>query len=209
MYLPDTFRNDRIEQLHQVMIDHPLCTIVTHGPDGFDANPVPVFLEENPKPYGCLLGHFTKANPMTKLPSGTQALAIFNGPNQYVTPAWYPSKQKTGKVVPTWNYVTVHAHGTLDFFEDPTSLLSLVTSLTDRHEADRPDPWKVSDAPPDYIQTMLKGIVGFRFLVSRLEGKWKISQNRTLEDRNGVTQGLARSGSPDAHTLSNLMSKDD
>ncbi len=185
MYRPDAFRNDRVDQLHRVMIDYPFCTLVTHGPDGFNAN------------------------PMTALKAGTSALAIFNGPNCYVTPSWYPSKHQTRKVVPTWNYVAVHAHGTLEFFDDRDALFDVVTRLTDRHESRWTAPWKVSDAPVDYIHTMLAGIVGIRLLISRLEGKWKISQNRTPEDRAGVIQGLSHSDDPAASVLCALMSKDE
>jgi len=127
-------------------------------------------------------------------PDGSPALAIVLGPDAYVTPSWYPSKHEGGRVVPTWNYLAIHAHGTVRFFEEPERLLELVTRLTDRHEQQRPHPWKVSDAPPDYVAGLLKAIVGVELTITRLEGKWKASQNRSEADRRGVEEGLRAEG---------------
>jgi transcriptional regulator len=130
------------------------------------------------------------------------------GPDAYVSPAWYAEKAKNGKVVPTWNYITVHAHGTIEFFDDKERLLDLVTRLTDRHESKRAEPWAVSDAPADYIQAHLKGIVGFRLPIARLEGKWKMSQNRNIEDRQGVVDGLGREGGLAESAVAGIMARD-
>jgi transcriptional regulator len=136
-----------------------------------------------------------RANPPGRAtPAGAAALAILLGPDAYVTPSWYPSKREGGKVVPTWNYLAVHAHGAVRFFEDRARLLDVVTRLTLRHEAGRAHPWKVADAPPDYLEAMLGGIVGVELTITRLEGKWKVSQNRSEADRRGVEEGLRAEG---------------
>jgi len=135
------------------------------------------------------------------------ALAIFMGPDAYVSPKFYPSKQRDGKVVPTWNYTAVHAWGPIEFFEDPARILSIVTRLTDKHEGQRGDPWRVSDAPPDYLQSQLKGIVGLRVPIARIEGKLKLSQNRTPEDRAGAKAGLAASSDPMDRDVAALIPK--
>ena len=139
-----------------------------------------------------LRGHFARANPLWKQARpGREALAIFLGPDAYITPSWYATRAASGKVVPTWNYLTVHARGTLEFFDDPDRLLLLVRDLTATHEAGRAQPWAVGDAPSGYIETMLRAIVGVELTIMRLEGKWKMSQNRDAADREGVRQGLA------------------
>jgi transcriptional regulator len=136
-----------------------------------------------------------RANPQWRAtPEGSAALAIVLGPDGYVTPSWYATKRETGKVVPTWNYLAIHAHGAVRFFHERGRLLDLVTRLTDRHEGPRAHPWKVSDAPPDYVEAMLAGIVGVELTITRLEGKWKASQNKGEADRRGVADGLAAEG---------------
>lgn len=134
------------------------------------------------------------------------ALAIFTGPDAYITPSWYAAKAENGKVVPTWNYVTVHAYGDLEVFDDADRLLGLVTKLTERHEGGRAEPWAVTDAPADYIQSHLKGIVGFKLTIARVEGKWKLSQNRSREDRLGVIAGLRQDAEPPESDIAELMS---
>jgi transcriptional regulator len=143
---------------------------------------------------GTLYGHVAKANPQWREVPVGEAMAIFMGPDAYVTPAWYATKQETGKVVPTWNYVTVHAYGPVELFDDAGRLLEAVSRLTDLHEGERASPWAVSDAPPDFVQAQLRGIVGLRMPITRLEGKRKMSQNRNAADRAGVAAGLAASG---------------
>ena len=142
-----------------------------------------------------LRGHLARANPQWRRASDTvEALAIFTGPQSYISPGWYPTKRESGKVVPTWNYVAIHATGRLRFFDDAEALRGIVTRLTDTHEARRADPWKVTDAPAAYVDAMLKAIVGFELTIDKLEGKWKMSQNRPAQDRAGVVDGLTREG---------------
>jgi transcriptional regulator len=195
MYLPAHFSEPRLDVLHEAIRASGLATLVTAGPGGLDASHLPFLLDPTPGPLGRLIGHLARANPQWQEPAGSQeALAIFLGPDAYVTPSWYVTKRETGKVVPTWNYLAIHAHGRLVFIHDQHRLLEIVTRLTDRHEATRPSPWRVSDAPTDYVETMLKGIVGIELTITRLEGKWKASQNRSEPDRDGVAEGLEREG---------------
>ena len=197
MYLPAHFREDRVDVLHRFIEQHGFATLVTMGPDGLIANHIPMVLDPEPAPLGTLRGHVSKANPQWRdsLP-GVSALAIFQGPSAYVTPSWYPSRQETGRVVPTYNYVVVHAHGPLRTFDDPALLEQHVRVLTDLHEAVFPEPWKIEDAPADFLQSMLKSIVGIEIPIERLEGKWKVNQNRLPADRAGAEAGLRASGCP-------------
>lgn len=195
MYLPSHFAEPRLEVLHEALRGAGLVTLVTAGPDGLDASHLPMLLEAEPGPLGRLVGHAARANPVWRAtPEGAAALAIVLGPDAYVTPAWYPSKAETGKVVPTWNYLALHAHGALRFFHDRARLLDVVTRLTDRQEAGRPHPWKVADAPAEYVDGLLQAIVGVELTLTRLEGKWKASQNRSEADRRGVADGLDGEG---------------
>ena len=195
MYLPVHFAEPRVEVLQEAFRTAGLVTLVTSGANGLDASHVPMLIDREPPPLGRLLGHVARANPQWHTtPSHSAALAIFLGPDAYVTPSWYPSKGDTGRVVPTWNYLAIHAHGTVRFFQDRERLLDLVTRLTDRQEQARPHPWKVSDAPEDYVDGLLKGIVGVEMTITRLEGKWKASQNRSDADRRSVAQGLRGEG---------------
>jgi transcriptional regulator len=197
MYLPAYFREDRVEVLHRFIGGHGFATLVTVGADGLIANHIPMVLDPEPAPLGTLRGHVARANPQWRdsLPD-VAALAIFQGPSAYVTPSWYPSRQETGRVVPTYNYVVVHAHGPLRTFDDPALLEKHVRTLTDLHEASFPEPWKVEDAPADFFQAMLKNIVGIEIPIARLEGKWKVNQNRLPADRAGAEAGLRASGCP-------------
>ena len=170
-----------------------LSTLVTATSEGLIATPLPLILDESEGEHGVLYGHLAKANPQWKLPATGEALAIFSGPDAYVTPSWYAAKREHGKVVPTWNYVAVHAYGQAEFFEDEDRLREVVTRLTNLYEHPRAEPWAVTDAPEVFIKSQLKGIVGLRLPVSRIEGKRKMSQNRSAEDRDGVAQGLMSS----------------
>ena len=200
MYLPSMFKEDRIEHLHEFMRGSGIATLVTQTADGLVASHVPLLLDASPAPYGVLTGHLARPNPQGRGALG-DALVIFQGPDAYITPSWYATKRATGKVVPTWNYVAIHAYGPVEFFDDAARLLDVVTRLTERQEGARAAPWAVSDAPDDFIQGMLKGIVGFSIPISRLEGKWKMSQNRPAEDRAGVVAGLAEDGRDDVAGL--------
>lgn len=193
MYVPVHFQDDDRERLFAFIRATGLATFVTATADGPFATPLPLLLDESEGEWGTLYGHLARANPHWRLEPIGPALAIFTGPDAYVSPSWYPSKREHGKVVPTWNYVTVHAYGPVEFFDDPDRLLDVVTRLTDRHEAGRPEPWKVADAPPSFVRAQLRAIVGVRMPVVRLEGKRKLSQNRTPADRAGVAAALAAS----------------
>lgn len=197
MYVPSQFRENRVPILHETIRRVALGALVTYGSEGIEASHVPMLVDPDPAPYGTLVGHVARANPQwRRTMSEVLALAMFVGPETYITPAWYATKRATGKVVPTWNYVAVHAYGALTWFEDAERLRKLVTRLTETHEAPREAPWAVSDAPEDFVQAMLKAIVGFELPIQRLEGKWKMSQNRPAEDRAGVLDGLSREGGP-------------
>ncbi len=200
MYVPPLHKEDRIDVLHHAIRRTGLATLVTLTQDGLIASHVPMLLDADPAPYGALVGHLARPNPQARGAIG-EALAIFQGPEAYITPSWYETKRATGKVVPTWNYVTIHAYGTVEFFNDPERLRDVVTRLTERQEAPRAEPWAVTDAPADFIDVMLKGIVGFVLPISRLEGKWKMSQNRPAEDRAGVVAGLQSDGREDVAGL--------
>lgn len=195
MYVPPLFAETDVPRLHDAIRATRLASLVTFGETGIEASHVPMLIDPEPAPCGTIYGHIARTNPQwQRFDAAVPALAIFLGPEAYVSPAWYPTKRQTGKVVPTWNYVAVHAYGPLRFFEDAESLLSIVTRLTERHEKDRAEPWRVDDAPADYIASMLKAIVGFALPIARLEGKWKMSQNRPHQDRLGVVEGLTREG---------------
>jgi transcriptional regulator len=200
MYIPPAFKDD-IESIRATIRGARLASLVTATTEGPVATPLPLFLDESEGEHGVLYGHVAKANPQWKLPPIGDALAIFSGPDAYVTPSWYATKQETEKVVPTWNYVAVHAYGTIEFFDDKERLRDIVTRLTRRQEEARAEPWAVTDAPADFIDTMLKGIVGLALPIARLEGKWKMSQNRPAEDRAGVVAGLTAEERPDVAAL--------
>ena len=202
MYVPPLFKEDRIDVLHAAIRQSGLGTLVTLTADGLIASHVPMLLDLEPSPYGTLLGHVARPNPQARgAVAGVQALAIFQGPDAYVTPSWYATKRETGKVVPTWNYVAIHAYGTVEFFDAADRLRAIVTRLTEREEVGRAEPWAVSDAPAGYVEGMLQGIVGFALPIARLEGKWKMSQNRPAADRAGVVAGLEAEGRKDVAAL--------
>ena len=190
MYLPPHFEQHDPAALHALMREHPLAALVSLGEDGLTADHLPLEFDATAGEHGTLFGHVARANPLWRVAAGAPVLAVFGGPQAYVSPSWYPSKAATHKVVPTWNYTVVHAHGVLEAVEDAPWLRALVGRLTDHFEAPRPTPWAVADAPADYVQQMLRAIVGIRIPVTRLIGKWKVSQNRSEADRLGVADGL-------------------
>jgi transcriptional regulator len=193
MYVPPAFREDDLAALHRTMREARLATLVIATADGLVATPLPLLLAPEEGPYGTLHGHLARANPQWRLPPRGHAMALFMGPDAYVSPSWYAAKREHGKVVPTWNYVAVHAYGPVEFFEDPERLLEVVTRLTELHERPRAEPWAVSDAPAPFVRAQLKAIVGLRLPIARIEGKRKMSQNRSAADRAGVAAGLAAS----------------
>jgi transcriptional regulator len=207
LYLPAYFNESRADVLQALMRARPLATLVTTCDSGLTANHIPVETQAEPAPHGMLRGHIARANPLWKeYRENSEALAIFQGPQAYISPSFYPSKRETGEVVPTWDYAVVHAHGTLRFIEDRIWLRALVERLTDRHEAPRRAPWKVADAPPPYIEKMLSLIVGFEFAVTRLTGKFKLSQNHPAANRAGVVRGLRDAGGEDSREIADLLS---
>jgi transcriptional regulator len=190
MYRPPAFREDRPEVLRAAIRAHPLATLVTHGPQGLQANLLPFILATD-EGKDILRGHLSKANSqIDDLRCGAQALVIFQGPQAYITPSWYATKREHGKVVPTWNYVVVQARGKAKVIEDPVWLLAQVRELTTQQEQPRDEPWAVSDAPASFISSQLKGIIGIEIPVDRIEGKWKASQNQPAANRIGVIDGL-------------------
>ncbi len=189
MYLPKHFEQTDPTALAALMHDHPLAMLVVATPDGPTADLIPLEFHAGIGPHGTLRGHVARANPLWRH-AGGMALAVFQGPEAYVSPNWYPSKREHGKVVPTWNYAMVQARGTLRAVDDAPWLRALVGRLTDRHETPQRSPWAVDDAPADYLQQMLRSIVGIEIPLGTLIGKWKVSQNRSATDRQGVADGL-------------------
>ena len=205
MYTPPAFKEDDPETLRAIIGESRLATLVTSTTEGLIATPLPLFLAAAEGEHGVLYGHVARANSQWRLPPIGEALALFSGPDAYVSPSWYATKRETGKVVPTWNYVAVHAYGPVEFFEDEGRLLDVVSKLTAIHEGDLAEPWAVTDAPEAYIRSQLKGIVGLRLSITRLEGKRKMSQNRSREDRLGVASGLAGSNRPSDRAVAPLI----
>ncbi len=194
MYQPPHFREDRIEVQHELIRTHPLGLLITAGPGGLIANPLPFLVDASPE-RGTLRAHLARANPhWRELAAVDECLVVFQGPQEYITPSWYPTKHQTQKVVPTWNYVTVHAWGRPRAIEDAAWPRRQVEDLTLLKEGDRPEPWRVDDAPAPYVAAQLKGIVGIEIPIDRIEGKWKLSQNRPEVDRAGVVAGLRSEG---------------
>ncbi|MDH0896521.1 MULTISPECIES: FMN-binding negative transcriptional regulator [unclassified Pseudomonas] len=206
MYVPTAFRQDDLAELHAQIRANPFALLASAGGEGVQASHLPLLLEPGEGEFGTLYGHFARANPhWRELQDGAEALAVFSGPDAYISPAWYPAKAEHGKVVPTWNYIAVHARGPVELIDDPQRLLGIVGRLSDRHEADRPQPWAVDDAPRDYLDAMLRAIVGFALPIRRLEGKWKLGQNRSAADQAGVHAGLSDSAAPRDRELAARM----
>lgn len=194
MYRPPAFREDRPDVLRAAIRAHPLATLVTASGRGITANVIP-FVLETTSTGDVLKAHLAKANEqLDDLRDGAAALVVFQGPQAYVSPSWYPGKREHGKVVPTWNYVVVQARGTPRVIDDPVWLREQIDALTTDAERRQPEPWTASDAPLDFIRGQLRGIVGVEIAIDRLDGKWKVSQNRTREDRLGVADGLRAAG---------------
>lgn len=207
MYQVAAFREERIDVMHALIRAHPLAVLVTNTGGSLEANHLPLLIDSRPSPQGTLLGHVARANPLWRQGQEGEALAVFQGPQVYVTPSWYPEKRVSGKVVPTWNYAVVHARGPLIIHDDRDWLRDLVSRLTDQQEAGLPQPWAISDAPADYIERMLGAIVGIEIPISRIEGKWKVSQNKADADRAGVVDGLAQSTDPQAQDMASLVAE--
>jgi len=208
MYIPRANEEKRVPVMHALMAAHPLAALVTLGSSGLFASHIPMVLEDDGSPFGVLKGHISRANTQWRdLTPTVDALAIFAGPHHYISASWYPGKEEDGKEVPTWNYAVVHAYGPLKLVEDADWLMAHLASLTDTHEAGSPVPWKVSDAPEEFIRSLLNGIIGLELPIQRLEGKWKVSQNRTERDRNAVVEGLTRLNTPESLVMKALVER--
>lgn len=208
MHVPTPFRLDDRDAVVAAIRATRLPVLVTSTDAGLMATPVPLLYDADDGPHGAFTGHLSRANPQVRHGAVGDALVILAGPDAYVTPSWYPSKQATGEVVPTWNYVHVHAFGPLETFDDPDRLLEVVARLTDREEAGRAAPWAVADAPESYVDALLRAIVGVRIPVTRVEAKAKLSQNRSDADRLGVRDGLAASHDAGDRAVAAQMQRD-
>jgi transcriptional regulator len=207
MYIPPAFRVEDMADIHRTMREARSATLVTATDEGLVGTPLPMLLDESDGRNGTLYAHVARANPQWRLVPSGEAMAIFAGPEAYVSPSWYATKQETHKVVPTWNYVAVHAYGPVEFFDDADRLFDVITRLTDLHEQSRKDRWAVAEAPADFIKAQLKGIVGLRMPITRFDGKRKMSQNRNSADRAGVIDGLSKSDRPEDRVVASLIPK--
>ena len=208
MYIPKPNEEKRIAVLHELITSQPFASLVTLGASGLFASHIPMVLEQDGTEFGTLKAHVSRANNQWRnLSSSIDALAIFAGHHHYISASWYPGTKEHGKEVPTWNYVVVHAYGPLKPIEDPRWLGAHLEKLTDTHEASSSNPWKVSDAPEDFIRQQIKGIVGLEIPIRRLEGKWKVSQNRTERDRIAVEEGLTELNTPESLAMRKLLER--
>ncbi len=207
MYVPKIFQEDRVEVLHDLIRTYPFGTLVTMNEEGLQANHVPFHVESAPEPFGTLYAHVARANPVWHDFSRNEAVVIFQGPQTYISPSSYLTKKETGMVVPTWNYAVVHAHGRLNAIEDVLWLRAFLEELTKTHERGRSEPWNISDAPAEYIEKQLNAIVGLKLTITRLVGKWKLSQNRPARDRASVIQALLEQGTESSRVMAESMQK--
>lgn len=208
MYIPRAFEETRVEVMHELMRAHPFAAIVTVGSAGLTATHIPLVLHTEVSEYGVLRGHMARANKQwSELGDSTDALVIFSGPHQYISPSWYPTKHEDARVVPTWNYAVVHAYGPVTLHHETAWLLEHLNTLVTQHESQFERPWNIADAPADYIERQTGAIVGIEIPIRRLEGKWKLSQNRSERDREGVIEGLMQSNTADGLAMRRLMSE--
>lgn len=195
MYIPKHFEESRIDVMQTLIHDYPLATLVTLSADGLNANHIPLHLTDDGSPYGSLRGHIARSNPIwTDFDQQTEVLAVFQSENAYISPCWYATKQQTGKVVPTWNYAAVHAYGKLRIIDDPAWIRGQLEAMTEEFETGFPEPWSVADAPGDFTERLITQIIGIEISVTRLEGKWKVSQNQSPENQNSLIEALRKSG---------------
>ncbi len=206
LYIPPHFRETDTALLQAEIKRIGFATLTTVGPDGPLISHLPVFLDTTIGPLGQLRCHVSRANPQWRDSDFSKtALAVLLGPDTYISPSWYPSKKEHGKAVPTWNYVSICARGRIEVFQDHDELAAHVAELSNLHEAAFPEPWHVSDAPVEYMERQLKGIVGFRLTIEALEGKMKLSQNRSEADRTGVATALSVSPDANAQAIADMM----
>lgn len=192
--------------MHELIRARPLATLVTLSSNGLNANHIPLHLSESPAPFGTLQGHVARVNPILRdLENNIEVLAVFHGPDTYITPSWYATKKETGKVVPTWNYAVVHAYGYVRVVDDVSWLRAHLEALTAKNESSFSEPWAVSDAPHEYTEKLIGNIVGFEMVISRLSGKWKVSQNQPQQNQASVTAGLKATGLQDSSAMAVLV----
>ncbi|HSI46605.1 MAG TPA: FMN-binding negative transcriptional regulator [Methylophilus sp.] len=208
MYIPKHFSENDHEALNEVIRAYPLATLVTNASGNLDANHLPLHFTQRENSLGTLSGHVARANPLGKqIVAGQKVLAIFHGPQAYITPSWYPSKLHTSMVVPTWNYVVVHAHGQLTLRDDAEWLRKHLETLTAKHETGFEKPWQVEDAPLAFIETLIRAVVGIEIEITRLAGKCKVSQNQPVENQIGVMQGLRESEHEKDHEMASIIQR--
>lgn len=208
MYIPKHFEEPKLEVMYGLISECPLATLVTSTQNGLNANHIPMLLFEDGSEYGALQCHVARANPIWKEGSdGSEALAIFHGSEAYISPNWYATKSETGKVVPTWDYAVVHAYGTLKVMDDAVWVRSLIERLTTKQESSYETPWKLTDAPEGYIEKLITAVVGIEIKITKLEGKWKVSQNQSLQNKESVISGLKERGKPDDLKMAELVGR--
>ena len=206
MYIPPQFEQPNIEVMHELIRNRPLATLITLGSEGINANHIPLHLSLPPEPFGVLRGHVARSNPIwSDLESDIDTLAIFHGPEAYISPSWYATKQEAGKVVPTWNYTVVHAYGSLRIIDDAVWVRAQLEALTNQNEAGFQQPWAVSDAPLGFTEKLIEAVVGIEMVITRLSGKWKVSQNQPPQNQNSVIQGLNARGQAEAIAMAELV----
>ena len=205
MYEVEHFAQTDVSVLHGYLAEHPFAALVVGTPEGPSVDHLPMELDASLGSKGRLLGHVARANPIWRNFDSGPALAVFSAHHAYVSPDWYPSKSADPRVVPTWNYAAVHVSGRLSFFHDADRIRALLTRLTDQFESKRIRPWRTSDAPPEFLEKMVGGVVGFELEIEQMNGKWKLSQNRSAQDREGVRCGLRREGGVGGAALADLM----
>lgn len=208
MYMPKQFDETRVDIMHELIRARPLATLVTMSSHGLNANHIPMYLSEEPEPFGTLRGHVARSNSMwSDLQVGIEVLVIFHGPDAYITPSWYATKKETGKVVPTWNYAVVHAYGVLRIMDDATWVRAQLEALTAHSERKLTKQWAVSDAPHEFTEKLLEAIVGIEIVITKLSGKWKVSQNQPTQNQASVIEGLENSGIPDNVLMAELVKR--
>lgn len=202
MYIPQHFEPPSRDAMRQLMQNYPFAPLITLDGEEFCADHIPFELRKEPGPYGTLVGHVARANPVWQKADGAKALVVFHGPDGYISPSWYALKQETGKVVPTWNFAVVQAYGNIRVIHEAQFIKAHIEKLTDRQESVFAKPWSVGDAPQEFTDMLAKHIVGIEIVISKLVGKWKLSQNRSAADKAGAIKGLREQGN---HELANLM----
>ena len=206
MYIHKQFEEPRIDIMHALIRAYPLATLVTYSSGVLNANHIPVYLSGSPAPYGALQGHIARANPLLgEIADGIETLALFQGPDSYISPSWYATKKETGEVVPTWNYAVVHAYGVLRVVDNASWLRAQLDALTEHNESPFPEPWAVSDAPPEHINKIMAAIIGVEMVITKLLGKWKVSQNQPTQNQVSVIAGLKASGLPESEAMAALV----